>query len=451
MATQSPAGDDPRIETKNPRRKPRSLSVPAPGPVMGSLASAAVSQVALVVTGVATARILGPTDRGYLALVILVPLVLHGVGTLGLPRAVTYFIASDRSTESSVLRAVRLPVLVQAVSLTAFQGAILTLLLADEPRYVRWAGVAVLPVLAANLADTYGLALLQGQRRYAAFNVVRTAGASFYLVGVLLLVAVGKAALLEFAIAYVVATALSSTLTLAVALSGQARRAAPGTTEVSRRELMRFSLRGFLGWLSPIGTFRLDQLLIGLLLAPEALGLYVVGLAFTNVPTFIARSIGFIAFPQVAGASIDRSDEMRRFLWFSIALSGCAVLALELLAGRLVPLFFGSQFDGAVPLTRILLLAAFFEGARHVLMNTSSGSGRAGLGSVAELASWVFVVLGVVALMPVWEETGVAAATAISAAASFVTLALLVHFSGGHGSPAADTVRHGEQGMDALP
>jgi O-antigen/teichoic acid export membrane protein len=360
VAPESPEDDARRSGTKSRRGKLRRSPIPAPGAVVGSLAAAAVAQVVLVVTGVVTARSLGPTDRGYLALVILVPAVLHGVGTLGLPRAITYFIASDRRNEPSVLRAITVPVLVQAVSLTALQTAVTFVLLAGEPDRVRWAGVAVLPLLAASMADTYGLAILQGQRRYAALNIVRTVGVSLYLVGVLVVVAVGRADLVGFAVGYVVAAAVAGTLTLVVALTGRTSGVGSRPAEVSRSALMRFSLRGFLAWLSPISTFRLDQALIGVLLAPEALGLYVVGLAFTNVPTFIARSIGFIAFPQVAGATTARSVDERRFLWFSIALSGSAVLALELLAGRLVPLFFGSEFRGAVPLTRILLLAAFF-------------------------------------------------------------------------------------------
>jgi O-antigen/teichoic acid export membrane protein len=429
VATQTPAEDDLTVDARRRRLTTRRLPIPARGPLAGSLASAAVGQVALVVTGVVTARTLGPTDRGYLALVILVPAVLHAVGTLGLPRAVTYFIASDRASDASVLQAIRLPLVVQAISLTAVQALVLAVVLAGEPSRVHWAGAAVLPLLGAYLADSYGLAILQGQRRYFAFNVVRTSGMGLYLAGVLLLVAIGRTGLVDFAVAATLSTVLAGALTLATALARPTPSKGPARAEVSRRDLLRFSLRGFLAWLSPIATFRLDQLLIGLLLAPEALGLYVVGLAFTNVPTFVARSIGFIAFPQVAWASTARADEMRRFLWLSVALSGAAVLALEVLAGWLVPLFFGAEFEGAVALTRILLLAALFDGARHVLMNTASGSGRPGLGSIAELASWLFLVSAVLVLMPLWDERGVAAATVISAAASFLTLLVLVHSS----------------------
>ena len=420
------------------RRSLSRLSVPALGPVVGSLASASFAQIALVVTGVVTARALGPADRGYLALVILVPTVLHGIGALGIPRAVTYFIASDPAQEASVLRAIRRPVVVQALVLTALQVAIMAVLLADDPTQVKWAGVAVIPLLAANLADMYGKAILQGQRRYTAFNVLRNAALGLYLVGVVFLAVIGQTDVITFTVAYVVACALSAIVTVVVALDRRSSRS--DAEPFSRRKLLRFGLRGYLAWMTP-GTLRLDQALVGVLLAPQALGLYVVGLAFTNLPTFISRSIGFIAFPQVAGSTTGRLDEMRRFLWFSVALSGAAVLVLELTAGWLVPLFFGSAFEEAVPLTRILLIGAFFEGARHILNNTSSGLGRPGLGSIAEVSSWVVLIPAIAILLPTWEARGVALATTIASATSFLVLVILVRYAGNERAQQADVGR----------
>ena len=418
-----PAEENHTLHETDGARRHRRLSVPAAGAVMGSLASAGVAQVALVITGVIAARALGPEDRGYLALVILVPAVLHGLGSLGLPRAVTYYIANDPGDEASVLHAIRATIVLQAVLLTVLQAGIMAIVLRDDPSDVRWAAVVALPLLGANLIEMYGKAILQGQRRYTAFNVLRNAGLTFYLVGVVVLAALGWTSVLAFTFAYVVASILAGIITVTVA----AHRRLPhqNETPVPQATLVRFGLRGYFTGLSP-GVLRVDQAIVGFLLAPAALGLYVVGLALTNLPTFISRSIGFIAFPQVAGTANAREDEMSRFLWFSIALTGCVTLALEVAAGWLVPLFFGETFEGAVVLTRILLVGAFFEGARHVLTSTASGSGRPGIGSIAELTSWVVMILCVAALLPSFEAKGVAAATTIASAASFLVLILLV-------------------------
>jgi O-antigen/teichoic acid export membrane protein len=119
---------------------------------------------------------------------------------------------------------------------------------------------------------------------------------------------------------------------------------------------------------------------------------------------------------------------MRNYVVFSIALTGVVVIALEISAGWLVPFFFGSEFDDAVLIMRILLVGAFLWGVRRVLTDTTSGSGRPGFGSIAELASWVAIVPALALLMPVWGVEGVAAAMVVSSALSLLVLVLLVRF-----------------------
>lgn len=404
------------------------------GALAGSLAASFFSQGALVVTGVLVARTLGPEDRGYLALLFLLPAILQQVGTLGLPLATTYFIASDRSRESAIRRAIKFPAFTQVVILVVLQAGALWFLVGDEPERVRQAAVVSLAILAGSLADIYGKALLQGQGRYAAYNLMWNGIVTFYLAGVVALVVSGHADLVTISIAWVSANILAGALSLAVAVAAQPRESQTGSP-VSRARMFRFGLRGFMGTVSPVATFRLDQAVIGLFLAPEALGLYVAALAFTNLPVFISRGIATIALPQVARAEQEeRQGEASRFVALSVALTGIVIVVLEIGAGWLVPFFFGADFDQAVLITRILLIGTFFTGARRVLADVTSGRGRPGLGSMAELVSWIVLASAVAVLMPIWGVEGIAAAITISSAASLLALVLLLrHADGSHG------------------
>ncbi len=105
------------------------------------------------------------------------------------------------------------------------------------------------------------------------------------------------------------------------------------------------------------------------------------------------------------------------------------VAVLILIAGELVPFLFGQDFADAVTITRILLIGAVFAGARRVLTDSVSGSGRPGLGSLAELSSWIVLVPLLLLFTPLWGTEGVAAALTVTSAISLLVLLALVRYS----------------------
>ena len=383
-------------------------------------------QAALIVSGVLAARLLGVEDRGYLALLALLPAVLAQVGSLGLPLATTFELSREPERARATVRTLARPAAVQAVALTLVHGAILVALFADDPRDVRLGALLTIVAVPVTLAHQYGLAILQGQQRFRDFNVFRTLPAGLYSVAVAVLFVAGAGDLPSVTVAWIATAALAAAATLAVALRGLPPAREGGRPAVS--ELLRFGLRGLLGWTSPVETFRLDQAVVGLLLSPAALGLYVVGLAFANLPRFVAQSIGYVAYPRVAAKRVERAAraELWHFFWVSVAICSAVVAALELVAGALVPLFFGEAFSDAVGVTRILLVNALFLAARRVLTDGAQGLGLPGLGTTAELASWLFLIPGLVVLMPLFGVEGVALALTLASGLALVVLGTLV-------------------------
>ena len=377
-----------------------------------------------MVTGILVARALGPVDRGYLAFLLLVEAVVRQVGALGWPAATTYFIARRREHAYDVVGAMRAPVLAQALILTMIQGILLWVLIADEPQRVWVAGLITLALLPGMLGTDYGLALLQGEGRFGAFNIFRVLPVSAYGVLVVVFVAFDDAGLISITLAAVVSVVAFTAVILRAALNGLTA-GPPQEPPPTRRQIFRFGLRGYVGGLSPNETFRLDQAAVGLFLAPLDLGLYAVAISITNLPRFLAQSVGAIAFPRAAH-DIDGRRTMWRFTGFTAVLSAGVVVPLGLAAGWLIPAFFGVDFADSVPVTRVLLVGAFFYAVRRVLTDGARGIGAPGLGSIAELASWVSLVILLAALMPDYELLGVATAIAISSALSFVLLVVML-------------------------
>ena len=400
------------------------------GALAGSLGTALLGQGSLVVSGTLAARMLGVEQRGYLALAVLLPSILGQVIHLGLPQAVTYYVARDPSCAPALLRRVRPLAIAQAAAAVLLQALLLPLFFRGAAIEVWAAALVTLIAAPCALAQQYALALLQGERRFAAFNALRLLPASSYGAAVLLLFLAGTGTLVLVSAAWAAVQVTVGAVALAVALRGLGSDMTPAPP---LRRLVRFGLDGFLGAASPVETFGLDQAVIGLFLSPAALGIYVVGTSFTNLPRFVAQSIGMVAYPRVA-AEVDRLAARRamwRFTALTVVVTTVVIALLWAAAGVLVPLFFGEEFTEAVMLTRVLLIGSVFLAARRTLSDCARGLGLPRLGSIAEVASWLVVTPALALLVPPWGANGVAAALVVAAAASLGTLVALVAASTG--------------------
>ena len=394
--------------------------------VAGSVATGLAGQAALMVSGPLLARMLGLDGRGYLASLVLWPVLIAQLGSLGLPLAVTYYIAQERTIAARVARAALRFAVPQALLLTALHAMVLLVILRGEPASIRLAGAVTLAAVPASLAQQYGLAMLQGQQRFAAFNVLRFLPAVLYAGGVAALFVSGSTSIVAIAAVLMGANATISAITLTTGLQAVG---SIGTERGSAdlRAMLRFGLRGLLGTVSPIESFRLDQIVLALFLAPAALGVYVVGLAFTNLPRFVAQSVGMVAYPSVA-ARTDEAAARRSvwaFFWVTVAISIAITGPLLLTAGWLVPLFFGQEFRDAARVTQILLPGVLFSCLGRVLSDAMKGRGHPTAGTLAEVATWLWLAPALAVAVPMWGVNGVALSLSTSYVVSFSVLLAL--------------------------
>lgn len=385
-----------------------------------------LTQAVLVVSGVLVARMLGVADRGQFALLALIPSILMQLGAVGLPVAATYEIAKAPAAARLVAQRLVRPFAVQSIALTALHGLILVFLLHGQPERVVIAGLMTLPLVPAQLASQYGLAVLQGLHRYKPFNVVRLLPNLVYSLLLAACFVVGlediRLVMLIWLVGYSAAGVLGPVL---------ARRALPSTSVAdapTSAHMFRFGARAFLGSVSPLDAFKVDQALVGLLLSPVALGYYVVGVAFTNLPRFVAQSAGMVAYPHIAHTADASTARRQVWLYFGLTTAACAALCAALAASVswIIPPVFGREFAGAIEISRLLLLGVFFVCARRILSDCSRGAGYPQHGTLAEIVAWITLAPAVLLLLPGGDARGVALAVAISSAASFVFLLVAV-------------------------
>jgi O-antigen/teichoic acid export membrane protein/O-antigen ligase len=393
----------------------------------GSLVASGFAQLLLIVSGVLVARSLGPEDRGYLALLVVVSGVCTLIGTMGLPLAATYYIARDRSHSRQIASTLLRFSLFQLVATLVLQIAVLAVLVMHEPGRVKAAALISLGIVPGILAFAFGIAILQGQQRFRAFNALRILPTAIYVAAVLTIVVMDAADLVRIMAVWATANYVGGFLALIVAVRGLPTGPAEGRPP-SRSEMTKFGLKSLFGSISPIDALRLDQAVVGVLLSPVALGLYVVAQALTNLPRIVAYSIGVVAYPQVAAQQDPAAARraMWRYFFIAVMLSAFVVLPLWIAADQLVTLFFGSEFSEATSIARILLLGTLFMAARRVLSDGVNGLGHPGLGTLAEVSSWVLLVPSVAILLPRFGVEGVALALTFSWGASLLLLLGLV-------------------------
>jgi O-antigen/teichoic acid export membrane protein/O-antigen ligase len=415
--------------------------------VVGTLAASGGLQLIVIISGVLVARSLGPEDRGYLALLIVISTVCAIAGTLGLPAAVTYYIAREPSQARRIASSLAWVGTGQLAAVFVVQAAALAAVVHSDPQRVQFAAAISLLLPPGILALSFGLAILQGQRRFTAYNVLRITPSTAYVGGVVVVFVSNATSLVLFMALWAGVNLIGGVIALIFALRGLPEYVEDDAAP-SRLQMLRFGLKAFLGSLSPVDVVRLDQAVVGLFLTPVALGLYVVAQALANLPRVVATSIGFVAYPQVA-AERDRASARRamwRFFFLGLGLSAVVVGVLELMAGELITLFFGEEFTEATAIAQILLLASLFMAGRRVLTDGINGIGHPGYGTIAELTSWIFLLPGVAILLPWLGAEGVALALAISWGASFVLLLVLALAADrtsalGRGR-LAETIRH---------
>ena len=390
--------------------------------VVQSFATTAAIQLLGLANAVLLARLLGPEGRGELALVLLYPVLAHGLIGLAIGDAVVYRAAKGVGPGRLVPSVLMLTLAGGAVALAA--GWLLAPgLFAGHDGEVARSGLVYFLMVPLALAGLHLGGVFQGRLEYGVWNAVRATTTLVTVGGVGVLALAGAASVGTVTLAYLAGFWLSGGMALLLAWRRGWLAAPPARGEIGA--LLRFAAPLQVGVLVQIANERLDQLLIVRLLTPTDLGLYVAAMAIAIIPSIPAVTLANVAYPRIAGVAeaADRGPVVERYVRLSVALGG-AIAAVLLVAGEPLVLFlYGPAFAPAVPILAWYAAGAVALSARVVLAQAVKASGRPGLAMRAELAGLAVNVCGLVVLLP---AIGVVGAAVSYAAMQVTVLALLL-------------------------
>jgi O-antigen/teichoic acid export membrane protein len=370
-----------------------------------------IPPVAALATQPILAHVLGVDGRGEVAAAtapVLLGIVVLG---LGVPESLTHFVAR------------RAPVLHRttgwSMCVLTVSGAIGALLIAafstqlsggdnDLVQLLLIATSALIPALIVT--GLRGVAA--GRQAWVLIAAERGISAVTRLAAVAVLAAYGALDVLTATIAISTTTFIGG---LAYIFLGRVDgRRHPAENETSR-DLPKFHLFAAQIWIGAAAGIlysRLDQLLITPLAGVHELGLYAVAASVSEVILLLTLAIRDVVFTVESESPNDfRAAQAARV---STLLTLAFGLLLAVASPWAIPLFFGADFSGAVPVTLLLILASVLGNPGSVAGAVLSGRGRPVLRSLSLAIGVIVNVLAVVVLVPPLGAIGAALATLVA-------------------------------------
>lgn len=349
-------------------------------------------QALTFVTSVLVARLLGPTGRGELALVLLYPQLVANIALLGVDRAVAV-IGGRGSLDHPFAVLVKLALLLSVPAIVAGYVVLRWLIVDTHLAALATIYLAYVPPV---YFYTLVVFLFNGIGHFARFNRLRLI---FYFVNLGLLLAILAASPTEpldwvvFANLAAVFGGSTAAVWLLQGLEPPARHAEEAHTGSVRAVLGLASI-----FVLPVALAHLSrsafQIVIANRLGVEPLGLFVVYLSYGRLLSPIGSAIGSHLFRLgIAGEGRDVASIFRRSL---VVYTVCG-LPLWLVADRLIPLVFGKEFVVDSAALALIFVSCLFALTGDTMAEFLSGRRRVG----ADSGGWVIylVTLGVLG----WE------------------------------------------------
>lgn len=380
-------------------------------------ASKILSNIALSVTAVLTARLLGPSARGMLTLVITAASLSMLLLTMGVALAGRlHLVSKDRVSLGEYLGL--------GIALTLLQGICCVAL-----------GLFLLPLANTRLGTlgilslmSYGMIILGSQLlsgALLAYGYFAYASLSDMSAGIISLLVTSALVISDarevplYVISLATGPLIGSFIGLIV-LRRKGHGIRPSYKRLAWTRLLRAGVPSLGLNVGQAAIFRIDRYLVGFFLSPAAVGLYSVAATAAELVRLPSFSLGQFLFHRLASGRLSNSGA-RQIYRMGMFILITLVVGMFFVSAPGVRLVFGNAYDGAIIPLQILLLGEI--GVGSFLLDSFSLSGRNQIGKAANasLLSLLLVTVLDLLLIPKFGIAGAAWASVVG----YSTMAVL--------------------------
>ena len=355
-----------------------------------AVAQTSVATVAVlllnVLTGVLSARFLGPQGRGELSVLLLCPPLLSFLFTLGLPSAVVVLARKEPREERALLGTALL--LSCIAGFFAIAAGLVMIPFLTERYSAEISSEARLLLVFAFLGVTQNVlwSALQVRERFGVNNLARCWQTALVLVSLGLLALTHTFHPWSGALGYLVPSLPYYLWTLYWVL----RELRPNLADFRGhcRELLSFGIRAHVVDTGNTLFQQLDKLILVGLLTPAMLGIYVVVFNLSRLLTTLGASVIPVLLPKAAGKQTgEMLDITSRSLAVTALLNVAGVAGFFLFGKLALEWLYGQRFESGYLTLAILSVEAAFASAAMILQQPYLMMKRPGILAVYHVAS----------------------------------------------------------------
>lgn len=394
-----------------------------PIPLRLAAANAALAGLTFL-TGVMLARSLGPTGRGIYGSLFLWALTTANIFAWGAQITLARQAAQAPQRAAAIyVGAYRMSAVGGWLGALAFLAIVLPATI-GRPDYPVWLVLIASLIIPFSIANAFQIQIELGRARFASFNFVRGsfAALNFFSIAGLWLAGVRSVGVFVSVLA---ATALVATLSAMLAIR-RSLHGLPRTPVPTLADIVRDSTPIAITMLASGVAQQSDKLLGSAIFSASLFGTYLVAASLAQVQGLAGEALAQMFFARGAAITdLDHIDRkwlglrLRQTILIYAVICGCALLIVPLL----VPLVYGPQFVGAVPLLYLLLPGMALQGTVRPFEEYLRGLHMPRILVMVSLVEIGFVGMGAVAAKLQNEPLLLAGSTIGAFAAALLTAA----------------------------